>query len=109
MLSLLEKHNKVKYFLFHKDHGHDTEQCKELKKAIENAFKKTELKEFIENASTERVPSSDFAKKSSMSSKMLDFPASRKRGQPSLNQLQDKVSACDLSMEKSDFPLRISE
>lgn len=45
-----EKRNKAKYCHFHKDHGHEIEQCNELKKAIENAIKKKELKEFIDNA-----------------------------------------------------------
>lgn len=40
MLSPLEERNKGKYCRFHKDHGHDTEQYNELKKAIGNAIKK---------------------------------------------------------------------
>lgn len=52
MLSPLEKRNNAKYYNFHKDHGNDTEQCNELKKGIENAVRRGELKEFIDDASS---------------------------------------------------------
>lgn len=40
----LEKWNQTKYCQFHKDHGHDTENRNELKKEIENAIWRGQLK-----------------------------------------------------------------
>lgn len=52
ILSPPKKRKKVKYFHFHKGHSHDTEQCNELKKAIENTIKRGVLKEFIDSAAS---------------------------------------------------------
>ena len=41
------KHNKNKYCRFHRDHGHDTDECYDLKQQIENFIKKGKLRNFI--------------------------------------------------------------
>ena len=41
------KRNKNKYCHFHKDHGHLTAECIELRRQIENHIQNGELKEFV--------------------------------------------------------------
>ncbi|XP_075667861.1 uncharacterized protein LOC142637470 [Castanea sativa] len=41
------KRNKNKYCRFHKDHGHDTDECYDLKQQIENLFKQEKLRNFL--------------------------------------------------------------
>ena len=38
------KHNKSKYCRFHRDHGHDTDECYDLKQHIETLIKQGKLK-----------------------------------------------------------------
>ena len=44
-----EKRNRDEYCRYHKDHGHDTEDCFKLKVAIEKLIKKGHLAEFVTN------------------------------------------------------------
>ena len=41
------KCNKNKYFRFHRDHGHDTNECYDLKQQIENFIKQGKLRHFV--------------------------------------------------------------
>ena len=41
------KRNKSKYYRFHRDHGHNTDECYELKQQIESLINQGELKIFI--------------------------------------------------------------
>ena len=41
------KHNKNKYYHFHRDHGHDTDECYDLKQQIENLIRQGKLRHFI--------------------------------------------------------------
>ena len=41
------KRNKNKYCRFHRDHGHDTDECYDLKQQIENLIKQEKLRHFI--------------------------------------------------------------
>ena len=41
------KRNKSKYCHFHKDHGHDTDECYDLKQQIENLIKQGKLRHFV--------------------------------------------------------------
>ena len=41
------KHNKNKYCRFHRDHGHDTDECYDLKQQIENLIKQGKLMHFV--------------------------------------------------------------
>ena len=45
---LPNKRNKSKYCRFHKDHGHDTDECYDLKQQIENLIKQGKLRHFVE-------------------------------------------------------------
>ena len=38
------KHNKSNYCRFHRDHGHDTDECYDLKQHIETLIKQGKLK-----------------------------------------------------------------
>ena len=40
------KHNKNKYCRLHRDHGHDTDECYDLKQQIENLIKQGKLRHF---------------------------------------------------------------
>ncbi|XP_050251583.1 uncharacterized protein LOC126698416 [Quercus robur] len=41
------KHNRNKYCLFHRDRGHDTDECFDLKQQIENLIRQGKLKNFL--------------------------------------------------------------
>ncbi|XP_030924206.1 uncharacterized protein LOC115951026 [Quercus lobata] len=41
------KRNKNKYCRFHRDHGHDTDECFDLKQQIENLIRQGKLKHFV--------------------------------------------------------------
>ena len=41
------KRNKSKYCRFHRDHGHDTDECYDLKQQIENLIKQEKLRHFV--------------------------------------------------------------
>lgn len=41
------KKNKSKYYKFHRDHGHDTADCRDLKDQIESLVQRGYLKEFV--------------------------------------------------------------
>ena len=40
-------HDKNKYYCFHKDHGHYTEDCRDLKKQIEELIRKGKLQKYM--------------------------------------------------------------
>ena len=39
--------NKKKYYLFHRDHGHYTNKCKDLKEQIDELIQKGKLQKFV--------------------------------------------------------------
>ena len=41
------KCNRNKYCCFHKDHGHDTDECFDLKQQIENLIRQGKLRNFL--------------------------------------------------------------
>ena len=41
------KHNKNKYCRFHKNHGHDTNECYDLKQRIENLIRQGKQRNFL--------------------------------------------------------------
>ena len=41
------KHNRNKYCCFHRDHGHDMDECFDLKQHIENLIRQGKLKSFL--------------------------------------------------------------
>ena len=41
------KRNKNKYCRFHRDHGHDTDECYDLKQQIENLIRQGKLRHFV--------------------------------------------------------------
>ncbi|KAL5745573.1 hypothetical protein ACOSP7_026719 [Xanthoceras sorbifolium] len=59
MTSAPQKRDKDKYCRFHRDHGHDTSKCFQLKDHIENMIRDGQLKEFIvkrDSDNTQRQP-----------------------------------------------------
>ena len=42
------KRNRNKYFRFHRDHGHDTDECFDLKQQIKNLIRQGKLRNFLE-------------------------------------------------------------
>ena len=41
------KRNKNKYCRFHRDHGHDTDDCYDVKQQIENLIRQGKLRHFV--------------------------------------------------------------
>ncbi|XP_030931044.1 uncharacterized protein LOC115956922 [Quercus lobata] len=41
------KRNKNKYYRFHRDHGHDTDECYDLKQQIENLIRQGKFRHFV--------------------------------------------------------------
>ena len=41
------KRNRNKYYRFHRDHGHDTDKCFDLKQQIENLIRQGKLRNFL--------------------------------------------------------------
>ena len=41
------KRNKNKYCRFHRDHGHDTDECYDLKQQIKNLIRQGNLRHFV--------------------------------------------------------------
>ncbi|XP_077249460.1 uncharacterized protein LOC143888968 [Tasmannia lanceolata] len=54
MLSKGNKRDKSKYCRFHKDHGHDTDECKHLKDEIELLIQREYLKKYVKDDSDRR-------------------------------------------------------
>src|SRR3954465_7444020 len=51
---LAHQRRKDRYFRFHRDHGHDTEHCHQLKEEIEQFIKKGYLKRFVGKEQNDR-------------------------------------------------------
>ncbi|XP_022841825.1 uncharacterized protein LOC111365502 [Olea europaea var. sylvestris] len=49
MLTPSDKRNQSKYCHFHRDHGHDTEECLQLKKEIESLLRRGLLAKYVKN------------------------------------------------------------
>ena len=47
---------KDKYYRFHRDHGHDTTDCYDLKQQIEALIKQGKLQRFVRNEGTDQPP-----------------------------------------------------
>ena len=41
------KHNRNKYYYFHRDHGHDMDECFDLKQGKENLIRQGKLRNFL--------------------------------------------------------------
>ena len=41
------KRNRNKYWCFHRDHGHDTDECFDLKQQIKNLIRQGKLRNFL--------------------------------------------------------------
>ena len=41
------KRNRNKYYRFHRDHGHDANECFDLKQQIENLIRQGKLRNFL--------------------------------------------------------------
>ncbi|GAV61033.1 hypothetical protein CFOL_v3_04561 [Cephalotus follicularis] len=48
MRSSAEKRNTEKYCRYHLDHGHDTEECRQLKNQIEDLIRKGHLRKYVD-------------------------------------------------------------
>ncbi|GAV58522.1 LOW QUALITY PROTEIN: hypothetical protein CFOL_v3_02055, partial [Cephalotus follicularis] len=48
MRSPAEKRNTEKYCRYHRDHGHDTEECRQLKNQIEDLIRKGHLRKYVD-------------------------------------------------------------
>ena len=47
-------HDKRKYYCFHKDHGHYTKDCGDLKEQIEELIRKGKLQKYVKNEDSSR-------------------------------------------------------
>ena len=47
-------HDKKKYCRFHKDHGHNTEDCRDLKEQIEELIQKGKLQKYVKKGKSSR-------------------------------------------------------
>ncbi|XP_043714576.1 uncharacterized protein LOC122662938 [Telopea speciosissima] len=54
MVKPAHERNKNKYYRFHQDHGHDTEECRQLKDEIEALIQRGRLKRFIKKEENDR-------------------------------------------------------
>ena len=59
MLAPPEKRNQRKYCRFHKDHGHDTDECIKLKDEIEALIRRGRLARFVANKPNPTKPAED--------------------------------------------------
>ena len=59
MLAPPEKRNRRKYCRFHKDHGHDTDECIQLKDEIEALIRRGRLARFVANKPNPMKPAED--------------------------------------------------
>ena len=50
------RRSKVKYCRFHRDHGHDTANCYDLKQQIEALIKQEKLQRFVRKERTDQPP-----------------------------------------------------
>ena len=50
------RHSKDKYCRFHRDHGHDTADCYDLKQQIETLIKQGKLQRFVRKERTDQPP-----------------------------------------------------
>ncbi|GAV63505.1 hypothetical protein CFOL_v3_07023 [Cephalotus follicularis] len=48
MRSPADKRDTEKYFRYHRDHGHDTEECRQLKNQIEDLIRKGYLRKYVD-------------------------------------------------------------
>ena len=51
-----DRRARDKYYRFHKDHGHNTEDCYDLKRKIEELIKQGKLQRFVERDQREGCP-----------------------------------------------------
>ncbi|XP_057975258.1 uncharacterized protein LOC131162671 [Malania oleifera] len=56
MRTPLHKRNMSKFCTFHRDHGHDTQECIQLKKEIEVLIRRGHLSKFIKKENPQREP-----------------------------------------------------
>jgi len=47
-------HDKKKYYRFHKDHGHNIEDCRDLKEQIEELTQKGKLQKYVKKGESNR-------------------------------------------------------
>jgi len=52
--SLPNVHDKRKYYRFHKDHGHYTEDCRDLKEKIKELIRRGKLQKFVKKGDSIR-------------------------------------------------------
>ena len=50
------RRSRYKYCCFHRDHGHDTADCYDLKQQIEALIKQGKLQKFVKNERTDQPP-----------------------------------------------------
>ncbi|XP_043694089.1 uncharacterized protein LOC122644770 [Telopea speciosissima] len=56
MVKPTHERNKNKYCHFHQDHGHDTEECRQLKNEIEALIQRRRLSRFVKKEGNDRRP-----------------------------------------------------
>ncbi|GAV91829.1 hypothetical protein CFOL_v3_35215 [Cephalotus follicularis] len=54
MRSSAEKRDTEKYWRYHRDHGHDTEECRQLKNQIENLIRKGHMRKYVDRDAPQR-------------------------------------------------------